>query len=83
MPKIEISYNALYEIIQAELIESYRAVRNDIRQLTSRNDLKDHEKIDLIDFQEYQKGFEILLKYYVYRPDAEKIIEEENKNDES
>ena len=75
--QIEIDDAFLDKFIVDSLKRDYVRLQNDISYLLSKTSaLLDHEKADLWNFKETAEGIATVLRYYMYRPDADAFIEE-------
>ena len=75
--QIEIDDTLLDKLIVDTLKRDYISQQNDIAQLLSKADpLRDFEVEDLWMHKETAEGIAIVLRYYMYRPDADAFIKE-------
>jgi hypothetical protein len=75
--KLEIDNDIVSKIIVNELKNDYIAQQNQIRRLKEcPGPLKQYQYEDMFDAMDLSEALETLLKYYIYRPDAEKWIRE-------
>jgi hypothetical protein len=74
--KIEIDIDIADKIIVDTLKQDYISQQNDIARLLSKGDIRPFEKEDLWMHKETAEGFAIVLRYYMYRPDADAFIKE-------
>jgi hypothetical protein len=73
--QIEIPDHMLDDLVVENLKSSYINVQQDIaRLITSQRPLQGYEYQDLMDHKETSHGLEIVLKYFMWRPEAEKFI---------
>lgn len=74
--KIEIDVNVIDQIVVGTLKEDYIAQQNDITRLLSKTEpLKAFQCEDLWMYREVAEAIEVLLRYYMYRGDADAWIE--------
>jgi hypothetical protein len=76
MMKIEIDIDIADKIIVDTLKQDYISQQNDIARLLSKGDIRPFEKEDLWMHKETAEGIAIVLRYYMYRPDADAFIKE-------
>jgi hypothetical protein len=77
--KIEIDIDVADKIIVETLKEDYISQQRDINRLLSKAEpLRDFEVEDLWMHKETAEGIAIVLRYYMYRPDADAFIAEHN-----
>ena len=75
--KIEIDIDVADKIIVETLKEDFISQQNDIARLLCKADpLRDFEVEDLWMHKETAEGIAIVLRYYMYRPDADAFIKE-------
>lgn len=74
--KFEIGIEFTHKIIVETLKEDYISQQNDIKRLLSKGYLQDFEIEDLWMHKETAEGIAIVLRYYMYRPDADAFIKE-------
>lgn len=75
--KIEIDIDVADKLIVETLKQDYISQQNDIARLMSKADpLRDFEVEDLWMHKETAEGIAIVLRYYMYRPDADAFIKE-------
>jgi hypothetical protein len=79
MYKIDISEETMSMLFQRVLKADYVRIMQEMSELKSRTDLKSYESEDLLDLQEYCKGFEILLNYYLPHCEASELIDSMNR----
>ena len=79
MYKIDISDETMSMLFQHVLKADYVHMMQEMSELKSRTDLKSYESEDLLDLQEYCKGFEILLNYYLPHYEASELINSMNQ----
>lgn len=75
---IELSYEAIDEIVIQHLKESYEDVSNTIRTLSDmdEDELKSFQKEDLKDFRKIRKSLKRVLRYYMVHEDFVSFMEE-------
>ena len=79
--QIEIPDHMLDDLVVENLKSSYINLQQDIARLvTSTEPLQGYEYQDLLDHKETSDGLEIVLKYFMWRPEAEKFILENRTN---
>jgi hypothetical protein len=77
MYKVELSTETVDMIFRDIFVEDYIRICRDIDDLKNRKDaLACYEKEDLENNEEYRKGFEILLKYYLPLDEAVEIMKD-------
>jgi hypothetical protein len=74
--KFEIDDTILDKLIVDTLKKDYISQQNDIARLLSKGDNRPFEKEDLWMHKETAEGIAIVLRYYMYRPDADAFIKE-------
>jgi hypothetical protein len=75
--KIEIDIDVADKIIVETLKEDFISQQNDIARLLCKADpLREFEVEDLWMHRETAEGIAIVLRYYMYRPDADAFIKE-------
>ena len=74
--QIEIDDTLLDKLIVDTLKRDYISQQNDIARLLSKGDIRPFEKEDLWMHKETAEGIAIVLRYYMYRPDADAFIKE-------
>jgi len=75
--KFEIEVDVVDKIIVETLKEDFINQQTDInRLLNKKNPLEKYEQEDLWNFKEVSNALEVLLRYYMYRGDADKFISE-------
>ena len=74
--KIEIDIDVADKIIVGTLKEDFINQQNDINRLLSKGELRDFEREDLWMHKETAEGIAIVLRYYMYRPEADAFIKE-------
>lgn len=75
--KLEIEVDVVEQIVVGTLKEDYIAQQNDIERLLSKEvPLRPFEVEDLWMHREVSNALEVLLRYYMYRPDADAWIAE-------
>jgi hypothetical protein len=74
--KIEIDIDVADKIIVETLKEDFINQQNDINRLLSKGELRDFEREDLWMHKETAEGIAIVLRYYMYRPEADAFIKE-------
>jgi hypothetical protein len=75
--KFEIDIDVSDKIIVETLKQDYISQQEDIhRLLTKTEPLRDFEREDLWMHKETAEGLAIVLRYYMYRPDADAFIKE-------
>ena len=74
--KFEIDTAMVDKIIVDTLKQDYISQQNDIDRLLSKGELRDFEREDLWMHRETAEGIAIVLRYYMYRPDADAFIKE-------
>lgn len=74
--KLELEIDVVDQIIVGTLKEDYISQQNDITRLLSKGDLRAFEVEDLWSHKEISDAIEVLLRYYVYRGDADAWIAE-------
>ena len=74
--KFEIDTAMVDKIIVDTLKQDYISQQNDIDRLLSKGELRDFEREDLWMHRETAEGIAIVLRYYMYRPDADAFIAE-------
>jgi hypothetical protein len=74
--KFEIDDAMIDKLIVDTLKRDYISQQNDIDRLLSKGELRDFEREDLWMHRETAEGIAIVLRYYMYRPDADAFIEE-------
>jgi hypothetical protein len=74
--KIEIDIDVADKIIVETLKEDFRSQQNDIARLLCKGNLRDFEQEDLWMHKETSDALEVILRYYMYRPDADAWIAE-------
>jgi len=75
--KFEIDTAMVDKIIVDTLKQDYISQQNDITRLLCKEDpLRDFEVEDLWMHRETAEGIAIVLRYYMYRPDADAFIKE-------
>ena len=74
--KIEIDIDVADKIIVETLKEDFISQQKDIDRLLSKGELRDFEREDLWMHRETAEGIAIVLRYYMYRPDADAFIAE-------
>jgi hypothetical protein len=79
MYKIDISEETMTMLLQGVLKADYVRMMEEMSELKSRTDLQPHEHEDLMDLEEYCKGFEILLNYYLPHYEASELIDSMNQ----
>ena len=79
MYKIDISEETMSMLFQDVLKADYVRMMQEISELKSRTDLESYEHEDLMDLEEYCKGFEILLNYYLPHYEASELINSMNR----
>ena len=79
MYKIDISEETMTMLLQGVLKADYVRMMQEMSELKSRTDLQPHEHEDLMDLEEYRKGFEILLNYYLPHYEASELIDSMNE----
>ena len=73
--KFEIDNDIVDKIVLNTLKEDYIKQQDEIRRLKNcPGPLKDYEYEDMHNAFELSDALEVLLKYYIYRPDAKKFI---------
>lgn len=73
----EIDNDIVDKIVLNTLKEDYISQQKEIRRLKNcPGPLRDFEYEDMHNAFELSDALEVLLKYYIYRPDAEKFIRE-------
>lgn len=65
MMKVELSSEAVDNIFRDVMIQDYKNLKSDIRNLKDSKDLKPYQKEDLKANKRYKKAMEIMLEYYV------------------
>ena len=75
--KFEIDNEIVDKIVVETLKEDYIRQQVEIRRLKEcPGPLKQYQYEDMFDAMELSEALEKILKYYIYRPDAEKFIRE-------
>lgn len=74
--KFEIDDAMMDKLIVDTLKRDYISQQNDIDRLLSKAELRDFEREDLWMHKETAEGIAIVLRYYMYRPDADAFIKE-------
>ena len=74
--QIEIDDTLLDKLIVDTLKRDYISQQNDITRLLSKGDIRPFEREDLWMHKETAEGIAIVLRYYMYRPDADAFIKE-------
>ena len=74
--KIEIDIDVADKIIVETLKEDFISQQNDIARLLSKGNLRDFEQEDLWMHKETSDALEVILRYYMYRGDADAWIAE-------
>jgi len=74
--QIEIDDVLMDKLVVDTLKQDYIRQQEDINRLLSKGELRDFEREDLWMHKETAEALETLLKYYIYRPDAENFIRE-------
>lgn len=74
--KFEIDNEMVDKIIVEKLKEDYISQQNDITRLLNKGEHWSFEVEDLWNFKEVSDALEVLLRYYMYRGDADKFISE-------
>lgn len=75
--KLEIDIDVADKIIVETLKEDFISQQNDIARLLCKADpLRDFEVEDLLMHKETAEDIAIVLRYYMYRPDADVFIKE-------
>jgi hypothetical protein len=73
--QIEIPDHMLDDLVLESLKSSYINLQQDIARLvTSQKPLQGYEYQDLMDHKETSDGLEIVLKYFMWLPNAEEFI---------
>ena len=74
--QIEVDDMLLDKLIVDTLKKDYISQQEDINRLLSKGELRDFEREDLWMHKETAEGIAIVLRYYMYRPDADAFIAE-------
>jgi len=74
--QFEIDDAMIDKLIVDTLKRDYISQQNDIARLLSKGDIRPFEKEDLWMHKETAEGIAIVLRYYMYRPDADAFIKE-------
>ena len=74
--QIEIDDSILDNIIVERFKKDYISAQNDIHRLLSKGFVHDYEREDLWMFKETADALEVLLRYYMYRPEADAWIKD-------
>jgi len=75
--KFEIDNDIVDKIVLNTLKEDYISQQSEIRRLKNcPGPLRDFEYEDMHNAFELSDALEVVLKYYIYRPEAEKFIRE-------
>ena len=72
--KFEIDNEMVDKIIVDTLKQDYISQQNDITRLLNKGKLWSFEKEDLWMHKETAEGIAIVLRYYMYRPEADAFI---------
>jgi hypothetical protein len=73
--KLEIDDDIVSKIILTELKKDYIAAQEEIRRLKQcPGPLKQYEYEDMFNAFDVSEAIETILKYYMYRPEAEEFI---------
>jgi len=79
--QIEIDDTIADTIIVEALKKDFIGQQNDISRLLSKSKpLERYEQEDLWNFKEVSDALATILRYYMYRPDADKFISENSVN---
>jgi hypothetical protein len=74
--KLEIEIDVVDKIIVETMKEDFISQQNDIARLLSKGNLRDFEQEDLWMHKETSDALEVILRYYMYRGDADAWIAE-------
>ena len=75
--KFEIDNEIVDKMVLKTLKDDYISQQSEIRRLKNcPGPLKDYQYEDMHNAFELSDALEVLLKYYIYRPDAEAFIKE-------
>ena len=75
--KIEIDIEFADKIVVETIKKDYISQQEDIARLLSKEaPLRDFEREDLWMHREVAQAIEVILRYYMYQPDADAFIEE-------
>jgi hypothetical protein len=74
--QIEIDDSILDDIIVERFKKDYISAQADIHRLLSKGFVNDFEREDLWMFKETANALEVLLRYYMYLPEANAWIKE-------
>ena len=74
--KLEIEIDVVDKIIVETMKEDFISQQNDIARLLSKGNLRNFEQEDLWMHKETSDALEVILRYYMYRGDADAWIAE-------
>lgn len=74
--KLEIEIDVVDKIIVETMKEDFISQQNDIARLLNKGNLRDFEQEDLWMHKETSDALEVILRYYMYRGDADAWIAE-------
>jgi len=72
--KLEIDIDVVDKIIVKTMKEDFISQQNDIARLLRKGNLRDFEQEDLWMHKEVSDALEVILRYYMYRGDADAWI---------
>jgi hypothetical protein len=74
--KLEIEIDVVDKIIVETMKEDFISQQNDIARLLNKGELREFEREDLWMHKETSDALEVILRYYMYRGDADAWIAE-------